>query len=141
MAAFLYRFAGKPSFTPPAISPFTDVTPTTPFYKEITWLADTEITGGFSDGSFRPGQPVNRDAMAAFLYRFADKPSFTPPAVSPFTDLTPTTPFYKEITWLADTEITGGFSDDTFRAGQAVNRDAMAAFLFRFDDKGLAVPF
>ena len=140
MAAFLYRFAGRPSFTPPGTSPFIDISPSTPFYKEITWLASTGITGGFSDGTFRPQGTVNRDAMAAFLYRFAGRPDFTPPTVSPFSDISPSSPFYKEVTWLATTGVTGGFSDGTFRAGQAVNRDAMAAFLFRFDDKGLAAP-
>jgi hypothetical protein len=133
MSAFLYRFAGKPAFTPPAVSPFSDVTPSTPFYREITWLASTGITGGFSDGTFRPLGTVNRDAMAAFLYRFAGKPAFTPPAVSPFSDVTPSTPFYREITWLASTGITGGFSDGTFRPLQSVKRDAMAAFLYRFE--------
>ena len=133
MAAFLYRFAGEPAFTPPTVSPFSDVTRSTPFYKEITWLASTGITGGFSDGTFRPLGTVNRDAMAAFLYRFAGRSAFTPPAVSPFSDVTPSTPFYKEITWLASTGITGGFSDGTFRPLGTVNRDAMAAFLFRYD--------
>ena len=137
MAAFLYRFAGKPAFTPPAVSPFSDVSASTPFYKEITWLASTGITGGFSDGTFRPLGTVNRDAMAAFLYRFAGRPAFTPPAVSPFSDVSALTPFYKEITWLASTGITGGFSDGTFRPLGTVKRDAMAAFLFRFDDRGL----
>jgi hypothetical protein len=138
MAAFLYRFAGQPAFTPPRVSPFTDITPSTPFYKEITWLSTTGITGGFSDRTFRPSQPVNRDAMAAFLYRFAGEPAFTPPRVSPFSDATQSRPFYKEITWLASTEVTGGFNDGTYRPAQPVNRDAMAAFLFRFDQKGLA---
>lgn len=137
MAAFLYRFAGRPAFTPPATSPFSDISPSTPFYKEITWLASTGVTGGFSDGTYRPQGTINRDAMAAFLYRFAGRPSFTPPSTSPFTDVSPSTPFYKEIMWLAQTEITGGFSDGSFRAIQPVNRDAMAAFLFRFDNKGL----
>lgn len=137
MAAFLYRFAGQPAFTPPAESPFTDVSPSTPFYKEITWLSNTGITGGYRDGTFRPLEPVNRDAMAAFLYRFAGEPSFSAPATSPFEDVTPQTPFYKEITWLANTGVTGGYSDGTFRPLQNVARDAMAAFLFRFDDAGL----
>ena len=137
MAAFLYRFAGRPAFTAPTSSPFTDISPSTPFYKEITWLASTGITGGFSDGTYRPQGTINRDAMAAFLYRFAGRPSFTPPSTSPFTDVTPSTPFYKEIMWLAQTEITGGFNDGSFRTLQPVNRDAMAAFLFRFDNKGL----
>lgn len=140
MAAFLYRFAGSPVFTPPSHSPFTDVTSSTPFYKEITWLATTGITGGFSDGTFRPSGTVNRDAMAAFLYRFAGRPSFEPPTDSPFSDITSSSPFYREVTWLATTGVTGGFTDGTFRAGQSVNRDAMAAFLFRFNAKGLKPP-
>lgn len=138
MAAFLYRFAGSPAFTAPRNSPFTDVTPTTPFYKEIMWLSSTGITGGFADGTFRPGQAVDRGAMAAFLYRFAGEPRFTPPASSPFSDISPAKPFYREITWLSSTQVTGGFSDGTFRPGQAVARDAMAAFLYRFDQKNLA---
>lgn len=27
------------------------------------------VITGWDDGIFRPGQPVNRDAMAAFLFR------------------------------------------------------------------------
>lgn len=137
MAAFLYRLMGEPAFTPPATSPFTDVTPTTPFYKEITWLNSTGVAGGFSDGTFRPSRPVNRDAMAAFLFRLANPTDFTPPTVSPFSDVTLATPFAQEILWLDSTGITGGFNDGTFRPAQPVNRDAMAAFLFRFVEQGL----
>ena len=44
MAAFLYRYAGKPSFTPPSKSPFPDTPrPKTQFYKEITWLASRRV--------------------------------------------------------------------------------------------------
>ena len=32
------------------------------------------ITTGWSDGTFRPNAAVNRDAMAAFFYRFAGSP-------------------------------------------------------------------
>ena len=138
MAAFLYRAAGEPAFDPPTESPFTDVNSAMPFYTEITWLASTGVASGFSDGTFRPDQSVGRDAMAAFLYRFANEPSFTPPAESPFTDLAPSRPFYREIMWLVAAGIADGFGDGTFRPDDAVNRDAMAAFLFRFDEQGLA---
>lgn len=138
MAAFLYRLAGSPAFTPPATSPFGDITPATSFYKEITWLASTGVTTGFGDGTFQPGAPVNRDAMAAYLYRLAGKPQFTAPSTSPFSDVTPTTMFYKEITWLAAAGIAEGYEDRTFRPWTAVNRDAMAAFLYRFDTSDAA---
>lgn len=58
--------------TAPATSPFEDVTSSTAFYKEITWLAETGIATGWDDGTYRPVTPINRDAMAAYLYRFVD---------------------------------------------------------------------
>lgn len=134
MAAFLYRAAGEPEWEPPAVSPFTDVATSNQFYAEITWLQSTGITTGYLDGTFRPLEPVNRDAMAAFLYRFADEPEFTAPVTSPFTDVTTSTQFYKEITWLRSTGISTGYVDSTYRPLVPVARDAMAAFLFRYDD-------
>ncbi|GAB2732220.1 S-layer homology domain-containing protein [Arthrobacter bambusae] len=136
MAAFLYRQAGSPSWTPPATSPFVDMAPNSAFYKEVTWLAHYRITTGWVDGngqhSFRPGDNINRDAMAAFLYRFSGSPGWTAPATSPFNDITPQSDFYNEITWLAAAKVSTGYADGTFRPLSPVNRDAMAAFLHRW---------
>ncbi|GGG64196.1 hypothetical protein GCM10011374_29700 [Kocuria dechangensis] len=138
MAAFLYRMAGSPDYTPPKVSPFKDVTTTQQFYKEMAWLAENRISTGWDDGTYRPGQTVNRDAMAAFLYRLAaywngGYVEHTPPVDSPFTDVSPGQQFYAEMTWLAANEISTGWDDGSYRALLPVNRDAMAAFLFRLD--------
>ncbi|NWL13814.1 hypothetical protein DM793_21360 [Paenarthrobacter nitroguajacolicus] len=141
MAAFMYRLAGKPPFTPPTTSPFTDVPATSQFYKEITWLAAQGISTGWTEAdgskSYRPVTPVNRDAMAAFMYRLAGKPPFTPPTTSPFTDVPATSQFYKEITWLAAQGISTGWTEadgsKTYRPLTPVNRDAMAAFMYRYN--------
>ncbi|MCR1162852.1 MULTISPECIES: carboxypeptidase-like regulatory domain-containing protein [unclassified Paenarthrobacter] len=151
MAAFMYRLAGSPSFTPPTVSPFIDLAPSSQFYKEITWLAAQNISTGWTEPgntkSFRPLQAVNRDAMAAFLYRFAGSPAFTPPAVSPFADVATDNQFYKQITWLAGTGISTGWaqSDGTklFQPVSPVARDAMAAFMHRYqylDSPELRIP-
>ncbi|TGO05464.1 LamG-like jellyroll fold domain-containing protein [Serinibacter arcticus] len=140
MAAFLYRQQGSPDFQAPAVSPFTDVDPSNQFYKEITWLAEQKVTTGWvqADGTaqFRPLEPIARDAMAAFLYRLDGSPTHTAPTTSPFSDLTPATQFYAEITWLFEEGITTGWTgnDGTslYRPLNPVNRDAMAAFLFRY---------
>lgn len=137
MAAFLYRMAGSPDFTVPADSPFSDVGVDNKYYREITWLASTGVSTGYTDGTFRPLDPVNRDAMAAFLYRYFNNVvypgqfTWTPPATSPFSDVPTTNQFYAEIAWVAEYDISTGYSDGTYRPLASVKRDAMAAFLYR----------
>lgn len=48
---------------------FVDVSPSHPFSTEINAIADAGITTGFQDGTYRPGEPVTRQAMAAFMLR------------------------------------------------------------------------
>ncbi|MFJ4261365.1 chromosome condensation regulator RCC1 [Paenarthrobacter nicotinovorans] len=140
MAAFLYRHAGSPAFTAPATSPFTDVPVGAAFYKEITWLASKGISTGWDIGDgkreYRPLSPIARDAMAAFLYRYADRPAFTAPSVSPFNDVPAGGGFYTEITWLAASGISTGWDVGNgvreYRPLNGIARDAMAAFLYRY---------
>ena len=108
------------------------MSPTHPFYTEIEWLAGERITRGWPDGTYRPGENIERGAIAAYFYRMAGAPDFTPPVVSPFKDVDPSHPFYREITWLASKGITRGWGDGTFRPVEPIHRDAMAAFVYRF---------
>ena len=66
---------------------FHDINAGSPFNQEINWLALKGITEGWTEAdgtrTFRPAPQVNRDQMAAFLYRLADSPEFDPPAESP----------------------------------------------------------
>ena len=137
MAAYFYRLAGTPQFTAPDNPTFSDVPKSHPFYKEIEWMAARGITTGYGDGTFRPSDSVNRDAMAAFFYRYANSPQFAAPAASPFKDVPANSQFYKEIAWLAEQGITKGWDDGTYRPGEPIHRDAMAAFLYRYSDKVL----
>ncbi|OWY60953.1 hypothetical protein B7486_66415 [cyanobacterium TDX16] len=50
-------------------STFADVPPSHPFFDEIEWMNANDIAGGYNDGSYRPGAPVSRAAMAAFMER------------------------------------------------------------------------
>jgi hypothetical protein len=48
---------------------FSDVPPGHAFEDEIDWMADTGITTGFPDDTFRPGAAVSRGSMSAFMQR------------------------------------------------------------------------
>jgi YVTN family beta-propeller protein len=145
MAAFLFRKAGSPAwFVPPAVSPFRDLGPGDMFYKEITWLAGQGITTGYEDGTFRPRTPVSREAMAAFLNRYATSvnraPVYTAPATAPFSDVRPGDPFHRDVSWAAAAGISTGYPDGTFRPGAPVSREAMAAFLYRLTNPDKPMP-
>ena len=141
MAAYLYRLAGSPEFEAPAESPFSDVPTTHPFYKEIAWLKATGITTGWEDGTFRPEDSINREAMAAFFYRAAGSPEVQQKAT--FTDVSGN-PFAKEISWFQFSKLSTGWPDSTFRPHDSVKRDAMAAYMMRymsnFDSVKVSVP-
>ncbi|WP_156156087.1 S-layer homology domain-containing protein [Demequina maris] len=70
MARFLYRFAGEPAVDLPSKSPFTDVPTTASNYAAIVWMTEAGLADGFSDGTYRPTNPVNRSQMANFIYRY-----------------------------------------------------------------------
>jgi len=138
VAAFLYRFADQPPFTPPATPTFSDVGVSHPFRTEIEWLAAEGIGGGFPDGTFRPTNTITRQAIAAFLYRYDGEVPHAPGSAI-FSDVPASHPFFVEIDWLVSELIAGGFADGTFRPGDDVTRQAVAAFLSRFNMAFVAV--
>lgn len=58
-----FKFKGS------GISYFTDVSPETSGYKEISLIANNNIAKGYDDGSFRPNVPLTRAHFSAFLAR------------------------------------------------------------------------
>lgn len=136
MVVFVHRALGSPASTPPAQSPFRDMSPSTMYYEEICWAHAEGIVEGWPDGTFRPTASVQRGAVAAFLYRASGSPSTG--TTSGFRDVPANHQFAREITWLASTKITTGWSDGTFRPTLPIARDAMAAFMIRWmDHRGL----
>lgn len=136
-AAMLARYEGDAagSGACDGAAPFVDVSSAHVFCPEIGWLASRSITSGYRDGTFGPTLPITRQALAAFLYRYAhggaDAGRCTGP--SPFVDVAADSPFCAAIVWLADTQITTGYDGNVFGPVAPVTRQAFAAFLARFD--------
>lgn len=123
--------AGTTAAAAPAQT-FKDVPPSNQFYADINWLAEVGITSGFADGTFRPLQTVDRQTMSAFLYRLMNPGKPDPVCTkAPFKDVPVSHPFCGPITWMADQEISIGFTDGNFRPGAVVSREIGALFLAR----------
>ncbi|MDO5662535.1 MAG: S-layer homology domain-containing protein, partial [Brachybacterium sp.] len=139
MAAFLYRMAGSPEVRTPRNQPFTDVRPGQEHYDAIIWAHQEGITTGWTERNgtrtFRPTQTIDRDAMAAFVYRYAGSPEFAQPTQAPFRDVPANAKFAKEIAWAKEEGITTGWPNGTYRPKSPMNRDATAAFLYRMQEE------
>ena len=134
MAAFLFRMAGDASYVAPARARFSDVPTTHPFYREISWLAENEITVGVGGSRFDTRGSVERDQMAAFLHRLSGD-THVAPAASPFPDVPTDWGLYESVTWLSQSGITTGYADGSFRPNEPVQRQHMAAFLYRYSHR------
>ena len=111
--------------TPPACAiTFTDVPTTHTFYSSVMCLACQNILGGYSDGSFRPGNDVTRGQLAKIV---AGAANYTEPVTGQrFTDVPPTHTFYEPIERMASRGIIGGYADGTFRPGNPATRGQIA---------------
>ena len=67
IATFLWRANGSPEPQSSA-NPFSDVN-AGPFYKAILWAVEEGVTGGYTDGTFRPGNVCTRGNIVTFLFR------------------------------------------------------------------------
>ncbi|RIJ69552.1 hypothetical protein D1871_21815 [Nakamurella silvestris] len=133
LAAFLYRIDNNGAKAPACTAaPYADVPVDSLFCGEINWLKGKNITTGFSGNLFKPGASIERQAVAAFLFRWknpgAEKPVCT---TAPFTDVPAGSAFCGEISWLKTSGLTTGFTDGTFKPGTTIERQAVAAFLYR----------
>jgi hypothetical protein len=111
---------------PPGGSSFDDIAGST-HEASIGALAASGITGGFPDGTYRPGASVTRGQMATFLARGFDLDASS---VVRFRDIAGTT-HAPGINATATAGIAGGYSDGTYRPGAPVTRGQMATFLAR----------
>ena len=108
----------------------------------IAWMGVTGLSKGWTTvgGSvFRPAAATDRDALAAFFYRWAGEPSVTT-TKSPFIDVSsnPASKSYnshwKAIFWMYENGYANGYSTARARSSRPTRqlpRDAVAAFMYR----------
>ena len=135
MISFLWRMAGCPE--PRTYTEFSDVKSTDYFYKAVSWAQEKGITGGYSDGTFRPQNVCTRAQAVTFIYRMEGCPEVMSTSGVSFNDidLTDNKYYNTAVLWAVENGITGGYSDKTFRPDGTCTRAQMVTFLNR--DEGL----
>ena len=144
MAAFLHRYSDEPDPGPAVPQRFADVPPGSANYEDIQWMFESGLSTGSPNPTpgglplYKPAESVSRQAMAAFLFRFSGQLPPTLPAPF-FADVGLGAPFYNAIQWMGDSGLSTGSPNPTpgglplYKPADAVSRQAMAAFLYRYD--------
>ncbi|MBW3091306.1 S-layer homology domain-containing protein [Bifidobacterium miconisargentati] len=124
----------QPGETIKPVGSFADVSPSTPHYQDIMWLASSGISTGWNnpDGTkvFRPTAQVTRQDYAAFLYRLAGSPAIGATSKS-FSDVDASTPHHDAILWAASNGIINGYGDGTFRGTSSILRQDAVMMIYR----------
>ena len=131
--AWLWTLAGRPA--PTAAEEFSDVRSSAWFADAVAWAAGEGLVSGFSDGTYRPSEPVNRAQLASMLWNLADRPVATAPAT--FSDIGPGAWHAAAIAWLTELGYADGFPNGTFRPLDPVKRAQGVSWLHtarQFDD-------
>ena len=109
-------------------TPFKDVPSTSASSGYIKSAVDAGVLSGFTDGTFRPKQIVNRGEMAIFL---AKAFKLTTESTTKFKDMSSSMASYSSVKKIVQAKITTGYSDSTFRPTQTLTRGQISAFLAR----------
>ncbi len=91
LVTVLYRMAGSPAVTGKVSEKFTDCTDGSWYGDAVLWASTNKIVDGYSDGTYKPTNPVNRQEMAKILYGYdktMDKAGETFAVQLTYTDLT-----------------------------------------------------
>lgn len=117
------------SFIPGGELAFQDVLPGDWCYDAVRWAFETGLMNGTSATAFTPNTPTTRGQIVAILYRLEGSPVV---GANHFSDVVPGAYYASAVSWASANGIVNGYNDGTFRPGNRITREQMAAFLYRY---------
>ena len=130
----LYNLEGQPAVSDSTT--FPDLVEE--WYKPaIAWAEQTGVVDGYEDGTFRPGQPVNRMEFAQMLYNYAKYKGYDLTAqgdITAFPDGGTVAGWAQTaMEWANGNQLINGHDDGTLEPGGTTTRAQAASILMRFD--------
>lgn len=127
-----YRLAGSPSVTRPDRSPYEDVGESDPNYDAYLWAREQQITSGWNDGKFHPEAPLSNASTVALLHRADGSSKIQLTGTSPFSDVTSSTPFYRQIVWASRRGVSTVSEGDAFAPTEHTSKARVAMMLYLY---------
>jgi len=134
MVTILYRLDGSPAVS--GSMPFADV-PAGSYYEQAAlWASQNKIVTGTSATTFAPSQPVTREQMVTFLYRYAGHCGFgqeNSVSLADYTDAGQVSTWAQDaLKWSVAEGIVGGVTATLLAPARTTTRSQLATVLMRF---------
>ena len=135
LVTILWRLAGEPEA---ADAGFADVSPDDWFAAAVNWAEETGIVLGYGDGRFGPADPVNREQLAAVLYRCArergdDVAKASDVSILSFEDSAEASEWaVPALQWACSTGVIAGTTESALSPKATATRAQIAAMIMRF---------
>lgn len=133
LVTILYRLEGQPAVSGLG---FSDVAAGSYCEKAVKWAAATGITNGGTDGLFKPNDPITREQMATFMYRYNQHKGYFAMKLadlSTFPDAGSIASYAKDaMSWANGSGLINGNGAGQLNPSGGANRGQAAAILHRY---------
>ena len=109
---------------------FSDLKKSAWYHPYVDFVLDAGYMVGCGNDVFGPNQELTRAQIVTVLYRMAGSPQVE--GTCPFTDVAADTWYTDAVIWAYQNDIAKGISETAFAPNQAVIREQMVAFLYRY---------
>ena len=117
---------------------FSDVSQQDWYGDEVEFVFEQGLMNGVSDELFSPHTPVTRGMAVTVLYRLEGSPAVADP--SGFPDVGADQWYGDAAAWAKNTGLASGYDTGNFGPNDAVTREQLAVFLWRYADyKGMEI--
>ncbi|MBR3152739.1 MAG: S-layer homology domain-containing protein [Clostridia bacterium] len=110
---------------------FKDVEAGSWYADAVKFVTEKEIMVGTPDGLFNPYDEVSRGMFISVLYRITDNK--VADTKTTFSDLDEEKYYFDPVTWGYARGIIDGSSTDKFEPNEAISREQLISFLYRFE--------
>ena len=110
--------------------PYYDVVVNSWYFPYVEWVVDHGLMVGTDPHSFSPEMTTYRAMVVEVLYRLSGSP--TPNMSTTFADVSPTSYYYRSVSWAQENGILYGTTPTTLEPERDITRQELIAMLYRY---------
>lgn len=133
IVTILHRMAGNPDA---ATQNFSDVASDAWYAEAVNWASESGVGSGYGGGLFGPNDPITREQMASFLYRYAELEGYDVSAtgtLDDFADASSVSNWAEEVmSWAVGANLLAGRENNQLAPQGLTTRAEAATILMRY---------